>query len=49
MLHGFVEIAVVQNDGSWRIGLSKSELLTKDEFEGRVAHEIAFHLDAAIN
>jgi hypothetical protein len=49
MLHGLVEIAVIQNDGAWRIGLSQSEFLTQNKFKSGVADEIALHLDAAID
>jgi hypothetical protein len=48
-LYGFVEVAVVEDDAAWSVGLGESELFVEDEFEGGVADEVALHLDAAVD
>jgi len=44
-----VKVAVIQNDGAWRVGLSQSELLAENQFESGIANEVALHLDAAVD
>jgi hypothetical protein len=49
MLNRLMKIAIIQNNTSRRIGLSQSQLLTKNQLECRITIQITFHLDTAID
>ena len=44
-----MEVAVVEDDGAGGVGLGEGEVVVEDEFEGGVAGEVTFHLDAAVD
>lgn len=44
-----MEVAVVEDDGAGGVGVSDGEVVVEDEFEGRVAGQVALHLDAAVD
>ena len=49
VLYWFVEVAVVEDNGAGGVGLGEGEVVVEDEFEGGVAGEVTFHLDAAVD
>lgn len=49
MLDWFMEIAVIQYDASWWIGLSQGQFITQYQLECGISRKIALHLDAAID
>jgi len=49
VLDRLMKIAIVQNDTSWGIRFSQSQLITKNKFQRRIACKIALHLNAAVN
>lgn len=44
-----MEIAIVKNDTSRRVGLSQSQIVIQDKFKRGVANQIALHLNAPID
>lgn len=48
MLHRLVEIAVIQDNTSWGVRFSQSQLITENQLESGVTCEIALHLDTPI-
>jgi hypothetical protein len=49
VLDRLMKIAIIQNDTSRGIGLSQSQLITKNQFKHRIASKIALHLYAAVD
>lgn len=49
MLDRLVEITIVKHDTAGSVGLSDGKVVVEDKFEGGVADEVTFHLDAPVD